>query len=246
MDKLSVSTKCVNCKNVLDSPVLLPCGDSICKKHTLNCHASILCFLCDIEHPIPANGGFTPIKALAGVIDSRVTILDFGKEHKQAKQSCENFDDLLTKIERFLEDPYNFTYEPIDYLKNMVQLKGEEMILEINEKMHGIQSKLDDYKKECQKGFGKKKYVVKAENWRLEKNEAHEDLKKWMTKLNEIKFNENEWKRIRREIEKAIEIFENKLTDFKNYLFPKKFELFRAEIEKEFGKFEIDPAFDLM
>ena len=66
-------------------------------------------------------------------------------ETKEAMKSCENFDDLLTEIELFLRDPYNFTYELIHYLKNGVQLKGEEAIFKITKNMHQTISQLDEY-----------------------------------------------------------------------------------------------------
>jgi hypothetical protein len=245
MDKLSNSIKCGNCKNVLESPVLLPCGDSICKKHTINFQEPILCYTCGIEHPIPAKTGFLPNKALAGIIDAKINDLDFGNDHKEAQLSCEQFDDILTKIDNFLNDPFNFTYEAIDFLKNVVQLKGEEMIFNINETMDRFISKLDEYKENCKKDFAKKDYVLKSEKFRVEKEKARKDLDVWLATLNEIKFNEQEWKRIKCESDKAIENYEKKLINFKSDLFPRRFEQFREEIEDEFGKFEIHPDFNL-
>jgi hypothetical protein len=245
MNKLSLSVKCVNCHHILESPVFLPCGDSICKKHTVNCQGPILCHSCEIEHPIPTNGGFPISKAIAGVIDAQIACLDFGTEHKESKESCEHFDELLTKIDEILKSPYNFTFEAIGYLKNVVQIKGEEMILKINEKMDRMISKLEEYKIECKNGFSKSEYVVKSDNFVEEIGAARKDLEKWLTILDEIKFNEKEWIRIKNESNKSIELFEKKLVEFKTDLFPKRFGEFRDEIEKDFGKFEIDPSFNL-
>jgi hypothetical protein len=120
MNMISNAIKCVVCKHVLTSPVLLPCGDSVCKKHTIDAKGPILCTTCDIEHQIPPNGGFLANKGLAEIIAAQIGNIDFGIEHRQAKYSCQHFDELLAQIEDILKDPYNFTYEAIGCLKNIV------------------------------------------------------------------------------------------------------------------------------
>jgi hypothetical protein len=145
MNKLSNAIKCVNCRQALNSPVLLPCGCSLCKKHTIDVKGPITCYSCEIDHPVPPNGGFPHNKALDDIIDAQICNLDFGKEHQEAKHSCENLDELLSKIEELINDPSNFTYEAIGCLKSVVQLKGEEMKMKIDEKMTNFISKLDEY-----------------------------------------------------------------------------------------------------
>jgi hypothetical protein len=245
MDKLSSAIKCGNCKHVLDSPVLLPCGDSICKKHTIESKEPILCYTCGVEHPIPANGGFLPNNGLSLMIEAQIASLNFGKEHKEAKQSCQNFQDLVTKIENFISDPYNFTYEAIEYLKNVVQLKGEEEMLKITQSMHRIINKLDEYKIECKKSFTNSENTSKIANFTVEKEKACKENEKWLAKLNELTIDWREYERIKSESEKAIESFEKKLMEIKVNFFPKRFDEFRVEIEKDFGSFDIDPLFDL-
>lgn len=165
MDNLSEAIKCGNCHNFLELPIILPCGDSICKKHTLDCKESILCHTCGLEHPLPANSAsFVQVKALARVIDSRVGHLDFGNEHKEATKLCEQFDELLVKIEQIINDPFDFTYDVINALKSAVQLKGEEMIFKINENMQRIIGKLDEYKEECKRELSRNEVIVAKTN----------------------------------------------------------------------------------
>jgi hypothetical protein len=168
----------------------------------------------------------------------------FGKS--EAKKSCENFDDLLSKIELILQDPYNFTYELINNLKNEVQLKGEEAIFKINENMNRVIIKLDEYNIECKNSLKEPEYLGRAEILKLDKETGRRELEKWMAKLNEIKKKNNEdWKRIKNESEKAIEDFEIKLVEFKINLFSTRFLKFQDEIEKDFGEFEFDSNFEL-
>jgi hypothetical protein len=87
---------------------------------------------------------------------------------RRAKKSCEDFEDLLAQIELILRDPYNFTYELINNLKNEVQLKGEKAIFKINENMNRTISKLDEYNIECKNSFKESEYLGKAKILRLD------------------------------------------------------------------------------
>jgi hypothetical protein len=245
MNMISNAIKCVVCKHVLTSPVILPCGDSICKKHTIDAKGPLLCGKCDLEHPIPSNGGFPPNNGLAEIIAAQIGNLDFGKEHRQAKHLCQHFDDLLTKIEEILQDPYNFTYEAIGCLKNAVQLKGEEMKLKIDEQMSTLISKLEKYSEECKENLSSSDYLTKLEKIREDKEDARSNLEKWMATLNELKINEKEWARIDSESEQAIQRFEADLDLFKRDLLLQRFGKFRDEIQEQFDEFEIDPSFNL-
>jgi hypothetical protein len=247
MNKISGAIKCVNCQHILESPVVLPCGHSICKKHSTDVKGPIICITCEIDHEIPKNGSFPPNLGLAKMIESEISKLDFGIEYKDAKGSCEKLDDLLNKIEETLNDPYNFTHEAIEYLKNVVQQKGEEMKLEIDEKMNRCFVKLDEYKANCKTSFKTSEYLKEAERFVQVRESSRKQLNDWLASLDKIKLNESEWKRIKGECEKKIVSIQSELERFKvEILLQKRYEEFRDEIENYFGKFEIDPAFNLM
>lgn len=245
MDKISNLIKCFNCTNVLDSPVLLPCGHSICKKHTINYHGRILCHTCELEHSIPDGGGFPENKALAGIIDSKIYDFYLGDEYKAAKKSCQHFEELLSRIENILNDPYNYAYEEIDNLKNLIQTKCEEMILGINQKLEEIIHKLDKYKGDFKANFSTEEYLAKSASLELTKETSRKELEKWLETLNDFSVSKDEWKRTANESKIGIRGLESELNKFKNDLLPQNYNDFRAEIEKEFGKFEISLAHNL-
>lgn len=253
MNKIQNAIKCVNCKNVLDRPIILPCTHSICQKHAalsksldLN-GSSLFCNACGIQHQIPLNGGFTLNLALCEIIDAKIGSLDLGKEHTDAKQACQNFEQLLDKIDNILADPANFIYEAIGFLKNVIQLKGDEMKLRIDEKMNASFEKLREYDDRCKDLLKTSEFKAKSAKFSLEKEKARRDFEKWMATLNEVKLNEEEWKRVKRESEKAIEMFKIELDRFKIELLlgEERFVGIQIQIEKDFGNFELDPEFDL-
>jgi hypothetical protein len=245
MDKISDAIKCVNCRNVLDLPVILPCGCSICKKHTIELKGpTILCCSCEIDHPLPQNGRFLPNKGLAKIVEAEISALDFGKEHTEAKQSCTRLDEILTDIENVLKDPYNFTYEAIEYLKNEAQLKVEVMKLKLDNDLARLLDKLDKFPTNCKMNLKSNNYRVKSDEFKRKKEAARCELNKWLVTLNALKLNEPEWKNIKCQSEKAIERFKAELARFNNEsLLQKRFDEYRVEIEKQYGYFEINPNF---
>lgn len=167
----------------------------------------------------------------------------------EANQSFERFDELLSKIELLLQDPYNFTYELIKYWKDEVQLSGEKEILRIHEKMDRTINRLDEYNIELKQKLKESEYVARFGNLELEKETGRRDLERWiaaaaaMLNTSVKEDDEENWKRIKSESEEAIESFENKFQQFKIDLIPQSFFQFQDEIENDFGKFEVDKNF---
>ena len=116
MDRIRNAIKCAICRDVLESPVILPCNDPICKRHVSNqTNDLIQCEKCGVKHLIPKNG-FQPLPFLEEIIKSEIAYLDLGSVHKEAKKSCESFEEYLREFESILKDPYVYTHEIISEL----------------------------------------------------------------------------------------------------------------------------------
>jgi hypothetical protein len=244
MNQLSDAIKCVNCRNVLEKPVSLPCGCSICEKHTQNVSGAILCCSCEIDHKLPDNGRFPPTKALNKILEAQFSTIDFGKEHNGAKLMCSRLEELLANIDNIIKDPFNFTYEVIEYLKNVAQLKVDETKLQLDNNLACLITKLDEFKAKTKENFKSFEYLSQANELSAAKESTRLELNKWLFTLNELKLNEPEWKRIKNESKNTIERFKFELEKFKGEsLLENRFDKFRDEIENKFGEFEIDPKF---
>ena len=133
MEKLSKALKCVNCNELLQSPVLLPCNHSICKKHVQNIDSSqedlkLTCGKCQDNHAIPANGvGFPENEALAEVIATQIGELDFGPVHQEARQTCDQLAAMIDEMRQVIADPTKFTHLRINEIRNEVLLKADEI-----------------------------------------------------------------------------------------------------------------------
>ena len=184
MDRIRNSIKCAICHEILESPVILPCTDTICKKHVSNqTNDLIRCEKCGVEHQIPTNG-FLSLPFLEEIIKSEIASLDLGSVHKTAKQSCKSFEDALKELEVLLKEPYVFVHERISELKNSVQLKGEELKLRIDEEMKKLIDRLEKYEKQSKEYSSSNEFKEESKKLDSELNKAQSNLELWIENLN--------------------------------------------------------------
>ena len=107
MEMLEDWLKCKCCTETLVKPVLLPCGNSICKYHEEECRnsssKSIFCASCELSHDIP-EPGFPRVLALEKLLDQKVennsNPTDLGDDYKEAMDKYKEFSDLFDEFEK--------------------------------------------------------------------------------------------------------------------------------------------------
>ena len=187
MDRIRNEIKCAICHEILESPVILPCNDTICKKHVSNQNKDdfFKCDKCGVEHRIPSNG-FQPLPFLEQLIKIGIARLDFGSVHTEAKKSCESLEEFLKEIEVILKDPFVLTHERISELKNSVQLKGEELKLIIDQEMKKLIDRLDEYERQSKEYLSSNEFKRESEKLEIELKSANSNLDSWLESLKEL------------------------------------------------------------
>ena len=184
MNSILNAIKCANCHEILKSPVILPCSCNICNKHVSNQDINVIrCDKCGVEHQIPTNG-FQSNNALQVIIKAEIANLDFGNVHKEAKKSCESFEEALKHFEVLLKDPHFYTYERINVLKNTVQLKGDELKLRIDQEMKKLFDRLDEYERQSKEYLSSNEFKEESKKLENELKKAQSDLDSWFESLN--------------------------------------------------------------
>src|SRR5579883_2109119 len=114
MNKISNIINCVNCRNVLSSPILLPCSHSVCKCHIDETSQSCMCNQCGILH---SEGRFLINKALSDLIEAQLNTLDFGTTYKEAMESCDQLNSFIGKIDHLIKEPDYYIYDVFSELR---------------------------------------------------------------------------------------------------------------------------------
>lgn len=214
MDLVIDSIECTKCKKILSTPVILPCGHCICEKHvTENETAKKLeCNLCAECHEIPVKG-FVRVRALDSLLAKKIDKIDLGDEYNSARDECSRFSDVFEQFDRIRNDPEARIHEVVSQLRNKVDLRREELKLEIDKEAMIIIEKIDKFEKECKSSIKSNSNLAERfDGWR-------NDLKRWKDSLSTFERNVDSWNRVLDESRAAIKELQSDFIQFNRGLF---------------------------
>jgi hypothetical protein len=217
MEIIRNAVKCFHCNNVLESPVLLPCGQSICKFHVDIHQTAFFCLRCDMNHEIPY-GGFFPNNSLESILKTKIDKCDLCLEYNQALKSCHKLNQMLDDIDVFKNDPNFYLNELIVGLKKEVEVKRKNLKLKIDREADGIIGELDKYEKDCRHVLKQKEFSLKQQDLYKSVDKIQHDLDKWLNELKTLEKDEVKWKTIKENTERIIKDLEFKSNKLKNEL----------------------------
>lgn len=217
MDIIRISIKCFHCKKTLESPVLLPCGESICRHHINEQDKEFFCVSCTSNHPIPS-GGFYPMKALENIIKTQIERIDLGVPHNDAYKSCKKLETILGDIDLLKKDPFYFINESINEIRNDVEIKREELKLKIDLEANRIVQELNAYEQTCKTHLENSDFVNRSSELETNVKEIKDKLSQWLDEFKTIDSNEEKWKCMKENSDKIIFDLESKVIALKQDL----------------------------
>lgn len=233
MDKISKALKCAECRQIIQSPVILPCGLSVCKHHTES-KSKFFCMSCADEHTTPANGCFPSNKALEEMIAAEIQELDLGKEHKLALDLCNKLNETIEKLSNAYENPELYIHEKMSTLKNKVDLKRELLKLEIDAMADKMIEKIVKYEDECKTHTTSSSFKADFKEVDDKVKWAKADCKKWSANLNRLKVDVVDFENTSSKCQGLIGKLEQKFNEIESSLLLNK----ALTFEKEIGAFE--------
>jgi len=210
-----------DCGLILENPVTLLCGHTLCKQHLLCLQifeTKFKCFFCNKQHSIPEEGFCINI-TIDKMIDK---FYQTDPSRKEIKNSLDSFNELINKNATF--SPNVFIYDYFADIRKKVDLHRKNLIKKINEKSDEIFKILNDKEANC-----------KLNNVKVEMNGQLpiDELVIWKNKLRSL--NPDEINDLQKNINSKIQIIKNETKNRKNLL------LFNESIE--FNKFETNYLF---
>ena len=215
------------CKKYLDSPVTLPCGNTICKSH-IKFAANFQCSICEQEHkPIDENG-FRINTKLSNIIDYDHHL---DGTHKEAKVL---YDKLNSKLNDFkqsdLADQDRFVYDYFADLRNQIDMHRDEMIEEIRKNSEKLLNQLSDLEKEVHENKNK----VEKINYTDFINDD------WKSTLRDPNIESVALNKIKSDLGNKIIEFDKKIKSFENGLKMNREIKFAKSDTNSFGRVEIN------
>jgi len=142
---------CEYCNQIIDQPKILPCFETICSF----CEQSIEiindnkfeCFICKEIHEMPKNG--LPFnKKLLKMLSIKPTKVSRGKAFDANQKTLNEIETKHSRIKRGIENSNDLIIEHCMDLKSDVQLKVNEIILQVNDLGASKIEQINDYEQE--------------------------------------------------------------------------------------------------
>lgn len=207
MEIIEKAFNCPQCNCVLQKPVTLTCGASVCREHVENLSNNLfLCKSCEHDHQI-VKESTNVNKALELLISANIKSIDLGDEFNGAFESCNELDRIIHDLEIITKDPNYFINNSIEKLRNKTELLREQHKLMIDEKANNIILELDMYEKECQANLDVDDFKIKIDAMSKNINQLKEQLAGCNKTLNDFSSKKNQFSNIWQESKTTIDKF---------------------------------------
>lgn len=135
--------ECKICNDTLKSPIILPCGDSVCKSHCNDDENELYCKICDKNHEKPIDG-FPTNKLAESLLKSKIDEFEFGEQYKSALMTCSGLERSIALFDMLNKSAIDFIDIFIEKIKNKIDIKREERKFSIEQDYNSITKELID------------------------------------------------------------------------------------------------------
>lgn len=247
MDTVLNEIHCSKCDKQKDTPVVLPCGHSTCKKHTTISHTQtqVICPNPQCQKAYPC-GEFPTNHSLVNIIAAKIGSINFGEEHQQARENCRVMEDKLKECEELLDDPNKFIQQDIEShesLKNRIDARNEFLKQSIDDTTDNLKNDLLDYEGKCTENLKTKDFVNEYSEFKRLYEELKSDVSNWKEILNDLEMDPEKVKKIIEKSNKSIYLVQEKNNNLRQFLLMNDFDK-KMLIVENFENVQLDPIFE--
>ena len=202
MDCHSLKCQFNECGSILEKPVALPCGHTLCLEHLNANETKFKCFLCNEEHLIPKNG-FRVNKTIEQIVER------YHQSDPMRKRIKASFDELNESFKEYEDiDLDVYVYDYFADIRNKVDLHRDELIKVIVERSEEILKQLKEKEEKC-----------KSNRVKIDKiNIKFDKLDYWKREMKKAEINENELSQFFDEMNFKKDEIDYKIKQIKNKL----------------------------
>lgn len=142
---------CQLCKKLLENPVILPCGETLCKKDLgefITSEDRLRCPFCTKEH-LQTSEGFPMDRRIQKMIDLKVNQLDFGPVYNNCKKALKGLTEQFNELDLLKQDLNDFILGFYVDLKKEVDLRKDDLKMKIDQYADQIIENILNTEKEC-------------------------------------------------------------------------------------------------
>lgn len=228
---MEVSIECPICDRNYESPVFLPCGHSVCKKHEPLNDDKLKCPTCKKEHLVPYDG--FPRNLLAEAFLVKLEKIDHGSKHKEVVDSIQKLKTLLNELKQLEKHPEDEISAVVGELRNKIDLRREEEKKRIDDGALALVDEFDEYEKVCRAALDANKTDLLTNETKMLIMSLDKDLYTWEKELRTFERNFDKWKEIHEEAKSKYKLLAKEKEQVKQKIFSTKL----GELELKQKKF---------
>lgn len=236
IDQIQSLFDCKQCSQVLNNPITLPCGVTICEKHLQEVIGS-KCTFCKNHHVIP-NGGFQINELVKQMLSIELNKLKLSPKFEACKQIIDETVNTAKKIDAIKKDPHNHIYQYFEDIKRQVDLRREDLKVKID--LYSDQ--LIGYIAKTQEALKATATEVSDISKRVEG--ANAELDALIKRFDSFEINDDKYDRIFLQTKEIKPKFDSVLEEYQNQLIANTVYRFKFDdipIESFFGTFATYP-----
>lgn len=241
VDKIKSLFDCDICHKQLVEPIVLACGNFICKCHldkllakaTKSKHKnSFTCELCHEDHSIPKRGFVVNTRIAAG-LKLGLNTLTASPAFNACKQQLDEARKNVANIERLEETSENWIYEYFADIKRQVGIRQEDLKSQIDQYSDDINKSIDN----TLLGYMKLSRNCSQISASVEKSKK--DVKRYSKQFDTLELDDKRFEVIKRGVEAVNEELHSKIAEYQDSLHGNKkytFQFDELPIEDVFGR----------
>ena len=238
MFQLGSIFNCDFCQKLLENPISLPCGETVCKSHTKEI-TQAKCIFCSDNHQVPQNG-FPANKMVQKQLDLNLNKINQNfSQFNDYKRIIEDLNKKLREIEVMHKDPDNYIYEYFNELIRQVDVRRDTLFEGIQKYSETVIEGIEKLKADCmakaKKATRNTKNIDEIKAKLTTVNSMFNSLEMSDTKHEEI-MTQKRSKEIGELIRPVLEQFKLELQGYKKY----KLKTVQVEIKNVFGSLDCE------
>ena len=240
IDDFKSSFNCKLCSKPLEKPVTLPCGGTICQNHIdPKKEPKWFCLICSRVHLAPENG-FQVNEFINKLLEMGINQIKLSPTFEFCKSTLADLAEHLRTVEAFQNDPDIYVYSYFEELKRKIDLRRENLKLEIDDYSDAKIKEINQLQSQCNltsRQFGEFEEALEEAHLKLKDLEASFDS----FEFNDIKFDKiiDMASELKTELDSKLNEYKSSLLGNRDYMF--KFD--KLSVEDIFGTIHVTSAF---
>jgi hypothetical protein len=215
---------CDHCKQLLEKPLIVPCGFTVCEKHIVDESLTFSpCLFCKENHTLPLKHNIK----FAELIDKLNEAL---RAETAVKQELASYKSLKQQPDVYFEEYFKT-------VKNEIEMKRERILALVEAKASECLEKVNAFRVECLTSLSQSEYLMNVGETFLQDIDAK--LNAWQNELKLDKISRPVWAAIVNDSKNIAEELSSKTEELHSYLTTFKRLKFESSIVFDFGNVEV-------